>query len=56
MLRRSSWCSGTTSLRRKMCGRESLMINRDIRSEILDTAEDGRLRVDYGRFHETVQD
>ena len=28
----------------------------DIRSEILDTAEDGRLRVDYGQFHETVQD
>jgi hypothetical protein len=28
----------------------------DIRSEILDTAEDDRLRVDYGRFHETVRD
>ena len=27
----------------------------DIRSEILDTAEDDRLRVDYGRFHETVR-
>ena len=28
----------------------------DIRSDILDTAEDDRLRVDYGRFHETVRD
>ena len=28
----------------------------DIRSEILDTAEDDRLRVDYGRFHQTVRD
>ncbi|SDP30837.1 ion channel [Afipia sp. GAS231] len=25
-------------------------------AEILDTAEDGRLRVDYGRFHETLPD
>jgi inward rectifier potassium channel len=25
-------------------------------AEILDTTEDGRLRVDYGRFHETLQD
>src|ERR1700736_3353846 len=24
-------------------------------AEILDTAEDGRLRIDYGRFHDTVQ-
>ncbi len=24
-------------------------------TDILDTSEDGRLRVDYGRFHETVQ-
>jgi inward rectifier potassium channel len=24
-------------------------------ADILDTSEDGRLRVDYGRFHETVQ-
>jgi inward rectifier potassium channel len=23
-------------------------------AEILDTAEDGRLKVDYGRFHETL--
>jgi inward rectifier potassium channel len=25
-------------------------------AEILDTTEDGRLRVDYGRFHETLED
>jgi inward rectifier potassium channel len=25
-------------------------------AEILDTTEDGRLRVDYGRFHETLQE
>jgi len=25
-------------------------------AEILDTAEDGRLRIDYGRFHDTVQE
>jgi inward rectifier potassium channel len=25
-------------------------------AEILDTADDGRLRIDYGRFHETLQD
>ena len=25
-------------------------------AEILDTTEDGRLRVDYGRFHVTLQD
>ena len=25
-------------------------------AEILDATEDGRLRVDYGRFHETLQD
>jgi inward rectifier potassium channel len=24
-------------------------------AEILDTTEDGRLRVDYGRFHETLE-
>ncbi len=24
-------------------------------AEILGTAEDGRLRIDYGRFHDTVQ-
>jgi len=23
-------------------------------AEILDTAEDGRVRVDYGRFHDTL--
>ena len=25
-------------------------------AEILDTADDGRLRIDYGRFHETVEE
>ncbi len=24
-------------------------------ADILDTTEDGRLRIDYGRFHETVE-
>jgi inward rectifier potassium channel len=33
---------------------------RDIRfgrryADILDTTEDGRIRIDYGRFHETVE-
>ena len=23
--------------------------------DILDTSEDGRLRIDYGRFHETME-
>ena len=24
-------------------------------ADILDTSEDGRLRIDYGRFHETLE-
>jgi inward rectifier potassium channel len=25
-------------------------------ADILDTSEDGRIRIDYGRFHETVEE
>jgi hypothetical protein len=42
-------------------GREVITDHPDIRfghryAEILGLAEDGRLRVDYGRFHETLQE
>ncbi len=48
-------------LRRKPSTRADPTTHPDIRvghryADILDTTEDGRLRIDYGQFHETLEE
>ena len=61
MFRSSWWCPDMTLLRRKPSMPENPTITPTSAfghryADILGTAEDGRLRIDYGRFHETLRD
>ena len=47
-------------LQRKPSTRDRSYDHSDIRfghryADILDTSDDGRIRIDYGRFHETLE-
>ena len=49
-----------TLLRRKPSTRDKTYRHSEVRfghryADILDTADDGRIRIDYGRFHETLE-
>jgi hypothetical protein len=54
----SWWCQATILLQRKRSARPRAP---DVRFghryvDILDTSDDGPLRVDYGRFHDTLEE
>ena len=54
------WCPGTTLLQRKQSTPDKptsttqILFGRSY-ADILGTQDDGRLRLDYGRFHDTVE-